>query len=295
MLGPDHNRNAEDAAPTVRIPKEHTALFAPLGYEADPSLGTKTFKPINPPVQAADQVAWSGKMPAPQNLTNQSLVDMYNMLSTASDYADMSLSPARHYLSNVTSVIFGRIGALDELYENVQEAREKYSMTDCYEWSINISHSYLVRVISSDEYKAMIRSSLEPLFTLPQTMFNNYPELKEYFAKHGGLRDAHKLQLTKWDPEPNKQSVRTSSGGKGTVVSSTAGHSGEIDLDGVFYIINNKSRSVGVRRTATAHLSGKDVVIPEHIEISGVRYPVTIVYASAFENAAIRSSSCLPP
>lgn len=57
MLGPDHNRNAEDAAPTVRIPKEHTALFAPLGYEADPSLGTKTFKPINPPVQAADQVA----------------------------------------------------------------------------------------------------------------------------------------------------------------------------------------------------------------------------------------------
>lgn len=289
MLGPDHNRNAEDAAPTVRIPKEHTALFAPLGYEADPSLGTKTFKPVNPPVQAADQVAWSGKMPAPQSLTNQSLVDMYNMLSTASDYADMSLSPARHYLSNVTSVLFGRIDALDELYENIQEAREKYSMTDCYEWSINISHSYLVRVISSDEYKAMIRSSLEPLFTLPQTMFNNYPELKEYFAKHGGLRDAHKLQLTKWDPEPNKQSVRTSSGGKGTVVSSTAGHSGEIDLDGVFYIINNKSRSVGVKRTATAHLSGKDVVIPEHIEISGVKYPVTIVYASAFENSAIRS------
>ena len=151
MLGPDHNRNAEDAAPTVRIPKEHTALFAPLGYGADPSLGTKTFKPVNPPVQAADQVAWSGKMPAPQSLTNQSLVDMYNMLSTASDYADMSLSPARHYLSNVTSVLFGRIDALDELYENIQEAREKYSMTDCYEWSINISHSYLVRVISSDE------------------------------------------------------------------------------------------------------------------------------------------------
>ena len=44
-----------------------------------------------------------------------------------------------------------------------------------------------------------------------------------------------------------------------------------------------------MRRTATAHLSGKDVVIPEHIEISGVKYPVTIVYASAFENAAIRS------
>ena len=77
----------------------------------------------------------------------------------------------------------------------------------------------------------MIRSSLDPLFTLPQTMFNNYPELKVYFAKHGGLKDAHKLQLTKWDPEPNKQSVRTSSGGKGTIVSSTAGHSGEIDFD----------------------------------------------------------------
>ena len=32
MVGPDNNKNAEDEAPTVRLPETHTALFAPLGY-----------------------------------------------------------------------------------------------------------------------------------------------------------------------------------------------------------------------------------------------------------------------
>ena len=39
MVGPSNNRNAEDQAPTVRIPKNHTALLAPLGYDIGPEYG----------------------------------------------------------------------------------------------------------------------------------------------------------------------------------------------------------------------------------------------------------------
>lgn len=30
MVGPDNNKNAEDEAPTVRLPETHTALFDPI-------------------------------------------------------------------------------------------------------------------------------------------------------------------------------------------------------------------------------------------------------------------------
>lgn len=81
MVGAKNNRNAEDVEPDVRIPKIHTALLAPLGYDVAPEMGVKTFKPIEPPAKAAAQVAWRDKMPDPLTLTNASLVDMHNMLS----------------------------------------------------------------------------------------------------------------------------------------------------------------------------------------------------------------------
>lgn len=39
MVGPDNNKNAEDEAPTVRLPETHTALFAPLGYPVEATYG----------------------------------------------------------------------------------------------------------------------------------------------------------------------------------------------------------------------------------------------------------------
>lgn len=65
MVGASNNRNAEDQAPTVRIPKNHTALLAPLGYDIGPEYGVKTVTPQRPPAKADKQVAWRDKMPDP--------------------------------------------------------------------------------------------------------------------------------------------------------------------------------------------------------------------------------------
>lgn len=39
----------EDEKPTVKLPNEHTALFAPLGYPVEAAYGTLTVKPSMPP------------------------------------------------------------------------------------------------------------------------------------------------------------------------------------------------------------------------------------------------------
>ena len=53
----------EDEAPTVKLPNEHTALFAPLGYPVEAAYGTLTVKPSMPPQSPDAQVNWSGKQP----------------------------------------------------------------------------------------------------------------------------------------------------------------------------------------------------------------------------------------
>ena len=51
MVGPDNNKNAEDEAPTVRLPETHTALFAPLGYPVEATYGIKKDVQDNPSLQ----------------------------------------------------------------------------------------------------------------------------------------------------------------------------------------------------------------------------------------------------
>lgn len=58
----------EDEAPTVKLPDEHTALFAPLGYPVEAAYGTLTVKPSMPPQSPDAQVNWSGKQPNIFNL-----------------------------------------------------------------------------------------------------------------------------------------------------------------------------------------------------------------------------------
>lgn len=287
MVGAKNNRNAEDVAPDVRIPKDHTALLAPLGYDVAPEMGVKTFKPIQPPAKADAQVAWRDKMPDPATLTNASLVDMHNMLSTASDYADMSLSPAAHYANLVSDEILNRIESIEKMKEGMDEAMDEYDNPEAYNWTINLDHRTVVRAISSDAYKHMVRSSLEPLFTLKK-MFESYSDMTAYFDKHGGVKNAHKVAWTKWDPQPNKTQVSASTGERGTVVDGDAG-SGKIDMGGVYYAVHVKERRAFVDRAEKVALSGKDVVIPDYVEYNGAKYPVTFIAASAFEGAKINS------
>ena len=287
MVGPSNNRNAEDQAPTVRIPKNHTALLAPLGYDIGPEYGVKTVTPQQPPAMADKQVAWRDKMPDPRLLTNASLVDMFEMLRDASDYADMSSTPAGQYRELVDETIRARIDVLENMRENIEEVEDKYDIPDTYNWSINMSHRLVVRDISSDAYKALVRSSVEPLFTL-EKKFDDYAEMTSYFEKHGGMKNTHKMTLTKWDPEPNKEKVSTSSGVSGSVVDSNAS-GGTIDISGVYYIVHIKQNRAIVKHVEKDALRGKDIVIPDYVTFKGTKYPVTLVAASAFENAQINS------
>ena len=287
MVGPNNNRNAEDQAPTVRIPKNHTALLAPLGYDIGPEYGVKTVTLLKPPVKADKQVAWRDKMPDPRLLTNACLVDMFEMLIDASDYADMSFTPAGQYRELVDETIRARIDVLENMRENIEEAEDKYDIPDTYNWSINMSHRLVVRDISSDAYKALVRSSVEPLFTL-EKKFDDYAEMTSYFEKHGGMKNTHKMTLTKWDPEPNKEKVSTSSGVSGSVVDSNAS-GGTIDISGVYYIVHIKQNRAIVKNVEKDALRGKDIVIPDYVTFKGTKYPVTLVAASAFENAQINS------
>lgn len=287
MVGPSNNRNAEDQAPTVRIPKNHTALLAPLGYDIGPEYGVKTVTLLKPPAKADKQVAWRDKMPDPRLLTNACLVDMFEMLRDASDYADMSSTPAGQYRELVDETIRARIDVLENMRENIEEVEDKYDIPDTYNWSINMSHRLVVRDISSDAYKALVRSSVEPLFTL-EKKFDDYAEMTSYFEKHGGMKNTHKMTLTKWDPEPNKEKVSTSSGVSGSVVDSNAS-GGTIDISGVYYIVHIKQNRAIVKKVEKDALRGKDIVIPDYVTFKGTKYPVTLVAASAFENAQINS------
>ena len=287
MVGASNNRNAEDQAPTVRIPKNHTALLAPLGYDIGPEYGVKTVTLLKPPAKADKQVAWRDKMPDPRLLTNACLVEMFEMLSDASDYADMSFTPAGQYRELVDETIRARIDVLENMRENIEEAEDKYDIPDTYNWSINMSHRLVVRDISSDAYKALVRSSVEPLFTL-EKKFDDYTEMTSYFEKHGGIKNTHKMTLTKWDPEPNKEKVSTSSGVSGSVVDSNAS-GGTIDISGVYYIVHIKQNRAIVKHVEKDALRGKDIVIPDYVTFKGTKYPVTLVAASAFENAQINS------
>mgnify|MGYP004672655281 FL=1 len=287
MVGPSNNRNAEDQAPTVRIPKNHTALLAPLGYDIGPVYGVKTVTLLKPPAKADKQEAWRDKMPDPRLLTNACLVDMFEMLSDASDYADMSFTPAGQYRELVDETIRARIDVLENMRENIEEVEDKYDIPDTYNWSINMSHRLVVRDISSDAYKALVRSSVEPLFTL-EKKFDDYTEMTSYFEKHGGMKNTHKMTLTKWDPEPNKEKVSTSSGVSGSVVDSNAS-GGTIDISGVYYIVHIKQNRAIVKHVEKDALRGKDIVIPDYVTFKGTKYPVTLVAASAFENAQINS------
>lgn len=287
MVGASNNRNAEDQAPTVRIPKNHTALLAPLGYDIGPEYGVKTVTPQQPPAKADKQVPWRDKMPDPRLLTNASLVEMFEMLRDASDYADMSLSPAGAYGTLVDEVLLDRIEAMEKMKASIEEAESEYDDPDTYNWVINSSHHMVVRAISSDAYKALVRSSVEPLFTL-EKKFDDYAEMTSYFEKHGGMKNTHKMTLTKWDPEPNKEKVSTSSGVSGSVVDSNAS-GGTIDISGVYYIVHIKQNRAIVKKVEKDALRGKDIVIPDYVTFKGTKYPVTLVAASAFENAQINS------
>ena len=181
------SNSAEGATSTVRLPKSHTALFAPLGYPTEASYGTKSVKPLMPPRAAADQVAWSDKLPLVFDLDNKSLVDEYVMLDDCfNDGYFATLTPAHwRYDEHVKGELYARVGKLDELVKQYNEALDEYNSSDP-QWVINDTHNRIAGILESREYKTLIRSSLVPLAKYMSA------DTKAYFAAHGGYENAHK-------------------------------------------------------------------------------------------------------
>lgn len=285
------NENNEDEQPTIRLPKQHTALFEPLGYPIEDHYGSLSVKPITPPIKATAQVDWVDKLPMPYDLDNQSLIDEFQMLSKAeSKGIDMNLSPAYHRRNSITDELLARCNALSELagyHDELLGEYEMYDEGDNYNWVINGMHDRLGNILESTAYKTLIRSSLVPLFALSENYIDS--KTRAYFAAHGGYQNAISVKWTKWNPRPDKEQVNTSTTGqKGTILSENSSGA-HIDIAGITYILHNKGLSAFASELATTAVAGKDVVIPDYVEYKGKKYAVTDMRANLFEGTAIRS------
>lgn len=293
MVGKRSNKNMEDQAPTVRLPKTHTALFAPLGYPIEAKYGIKKAKPVAPPKDAKAQSAWNEKLPNVQELDNQSLVDEYLLLD---DYVDRGIvtpvgtDPASwRYHTLVCGELGERCGALDKLVEKYNEAMDEYADDDTYNWIINGIHRDLAAILEGRAYKTLIRSSLKPLFTVKNYCVND--RTKAYFADYGGYENAHKATMTVWNPEPNRKSVSTSAAGQSGEVVNESGAGATIDMAGVTYTLHNKGNSTFafISKVVTTAVAGKDLVIPDYVTYNGKKYPVTSMRGEIFKGTTIRS------
>lgn len=292
MVGPDNNKNAEDEAPTVRLPETHTALFAPLGYPVEATYGIKSVKPVMPPREASDQVNWSEKQPNVYELDNQSLVAEFLMLDDC--FADgyiKTLTPAHwRYDEIVKGELWARVGALNKMVEQYNEAKEEYG-ADTYQWVINGIHNKIASVLDSREYKTLICSSLTPLFSLKDKWISD--ETKAYFNAHGGYENAHKANWTVWDPQPNKKSITTSASGQTGKVIEEVGAGATVDIEGVLYVLHNSNNGGAshafISEVAKTAVAGKNIVIPDYVTYNGKKYPVTEMRGNIFSGTAIKS------
>lgn len=293
MVGKKNNKNMEDQTPTVRLPKTHTALFAPLGHPIEAKYGIKKAKPIAPPKDAKAQSAWNDKLPNVQELDNQSLVDEFLLLNQYVDKGIVTVygtDPASwRYHTLVIGELSERCEALDKLVEKYNEAIDEYADDDTYNWVINGIHRDMATILEGRAYKTLIRSSIKPLFTVKNYGVNN--KTKAYFNNHGGYDNAHAVTMTVWNPEPNRKSVSTSVAGQTGEVINESGAGAKIDLAGVTYMLHNKGNSTyafisGVANTAVAD---KDLVIPDYVTCNGKKYPVTGMRAAVFKGTTIKS------
>lgn len=294
MVGKKNNKNMEDEAASVRLPKTHTALFAPLGYPIEAKYGIKKAKPVAPPKDAKAQSAWNDKLPDVQELDNQSLVDEYLLLDSYVGKGIVTVAgtdPASwRYHTLVAGELRERCEALNDMVKYYNEAVEEYDNDDTYNWVINGIHRYLAAVLEGRAYKTLIRSSVAPLFAVKNYCVSD--KTKAYFKAHGGYENAVKGKLTVWDPQLSDKTVSTSSGQTGKVVSEAAGAGATIDLGGVTYTLHTKGQSgwAFVSKVATsAVVAGKDLVIPDYVTYEGKKYPVRKMRAELFKGTALKS------
>ena len=290
MLGPGVG-NAEDEPPTAKLPKQHTALFAPLGYPIEASYGLKKAKPQLPPKQAEKQVDWTEKLPYIYELDNQSLVDEFLLLDQCvEDGYIHNLTPAMARYDNVKGEFFARADALNGMVEQYNEAMDEYN-SETYQWVINGIHRKLADILDSREYKTVVRTSLTPLFLLKGNFVNE--KTKKYFELYGGYENAINVKMTVWDPQPEKKSIGTSEEGQSGKVVDENASGATVDIGGIIYVLHNtnsgKAGSAFISEAVKTAVAGKDIVIPDYVNYNGKKYPVRDMRADVFNGTTIKS------
>ena len=290
MLGPDAGKDDGDSTtPGVRLPKEHTALFAPLGYPVDASWGVQSIKPVLPPTAAAKQVDWVDKMPYIFNLDNRSAVDEYILLNQCKEDGYIEpLTPADHRYDNIKSEVFARADELNALVKYYNELLDEYDSGDP-QWVIAGLENKLAAVLGGEIYKRTLRSSIAPLFEL-KGFINE--DTRAYFAAHGGYENAIGQTLTVWDPQPDKKGITTSVPGQTGFVVDEVGAGATVDIEGVQYVLHNQSgRSCWAfaSEVAATAVAGKDMVIPDYIYYNGREFPVQSMRGGLFNGTTIKS------
>ena len=276
----------EDEAPTVKLPNEHTALFAPLGYPVEAVYGTLTVKPSMPPQSPDAQVNWSEKQPYIFNLNNKSLVDEYLLLDDCFKNGYFkTLTPAHARYENVEGELYARANALNKLVELMAEARSEYG-GESPQWVINGLHDKIASILEGEEYKTLIKSSISPFFTV-KGLINDVT--KEYFQKHGGYENATKVTMTKWDPKPVKQSISTSGSSQSGIIVSENASGATVDIDGIIYIVHASKGFAFASEAVNTAVAGKDIVMPDYINYKGKRIPVTEMRGDIFWGKSIKS------
>lgn len=288
MLGPDAGKEDETpVTPGVRLPKEHTALFAPLGYPADASWGVKAVKPVIPPTAATKQVDWVDKQPNIFQLDNQSAIDEFLLLDQCKEdgYIE-ALTPADHRYYDIKGEVFARAEELNAMVRYYNELLDEYDSED-QQWVIENIETKLADLLGGDLYKRTIRSSIAPFFALKGAIDE---DTKAYFAAHGGYENAVNKNLTVWDPQPDKKGVTTSIPGQTGFVVSEVSAGATVDVDGVQYVLHDRNNrwafASEVSKTAVA---GKDMVIPDYIYYDGKKFPVESMRGGLFSASTIKS------
>ena len=288
MLGPDAGKEDETpVTPGVKLPKEHTALFAPLGYPADASWGVKAVKPVIPPTAATKQVDWVDKQPNIFQLDNQSAIDEFLLLDQCKEdgYIE-ALTPADHRYYDIKGEVFARAEELNAMVRYYNELLDEYDSEDP-QWVIENIETKLADLLGGDLYKRTIRSSIAPFFALKGAIDE---DTKAYFAAHGGYENAVNKNLTVWDPQPDKKGVTTSIPGQTGFVVSEVSAGATVDVDGVQYVLHDRNNrwafASEVSKTAVA---GKDMVIPDYIYYDGKKFPVESMRGGLFSASTIKS------
>ncbi len=291
MLGPDAGKDDGDSTtPGVRLPKEHTALFAPLGYPVDASWGVQSIKPVLPPTAAAKQVDWVDKMPYIFNLDNQSAVDEYLLLDQCKEDGYIEpLTPADHRYDNIKSEVFARADELNAIVKYYNELLDEYDSGDP-QWVIENLENKLAAVLGGEIYKRTLRSSIAPLFSLKGFIDE---DTRAYFAAHGGYENAVNETLTVWDPQPDKKGITTSVPGQTGFVVNEVQAGATVDVDGVQYILHSQDGGRNcwafASEAANTAVAGKDLVIPDYIYYNGRKFPVQSMRGGLFDGTTIKS------